>query len=112
METDDLLHRAGEEPEGVRVSQVSLDGERQPGDVRERSDRGGRETTLVYTRPIERHAVVGAGHDGLQPLQLYPSQLGARQVVRRADRVEPARRVVPCAHGVPPDGEVTVLRLR
>ena len=62
VQAHDLLHRAGEQAEGIGVAQVGLDRERQLGDVRQRSDRVRRQAALVHALAEERHVLVGAGH--------------------------------------------------
>ena len=98
VEPNDLLHRAGEQAEGVRVAQVRLDREGHLGEIFERPDRSRRQAALVHSLTKERDAIVYARHDRLQSLQLQRDQLLAGHEVRRTDRVKPTGRVVPATH--------------
>ncbi len=88
VQAHDLLHRAGEQAEGVGVAQIGLDGERQPRDIVERAHVIGPQMVLVHPRPVQRNALPGAGDDAPEAAQLQLAQQLRRHEVGRADRVE------------------------
>ena len=88
VQPHDLLHRAGEQAEGIGVAQVGLHGEGQLGDVVQRPHVLRRQAALVHALAEQGDVVVGALDDGLEPLQLQVPQLRQRQEIRRAERVE------------------------
>ena len=75
----DLVARHREHPEGVVGAQVGLGGEREPGQVGERVQVGGRHPGLVEGAAVVRHLAVGRLQRGAQPVQLQRLELGTVQ---------------------------------
>ena len=75
VQAHDLLHRAGEQPEGIGVAQIGLHGEGQQRNVVERADVFGHHPAFVQARAEERHVVVGARDDLAQAAELQRGQL-------------------------------------
>ena len=88
VQAHNVLHRTRKQTERIGVAQIRFHRERQLCDIVERPHVGRFQAGGVHAFAEERDVVVGALHDGLEPLQLQRLQLFRRQKIRRADRMK------------------------
>ena len=77
VQAHDLLHRAGEQAERIGVPQVGLARERQLGQILQRLHVLRRHPPFLHPFAEQGDVIVGALHDGLEPLQLQRPAVAA-----------------------------------